>query len=121
MKHFPFKVFFATIALSATLSVMSCKSKNGEADNNDTASTYMEPKLDNTKTDPDTMAVEVSPDASLQTMAKDAVADFPGVSATVNNGEVTLTGTITRAKLPDLMKSVNGMHPKKINNNLTIQ
>ena len=54
-------------------------------------------------------------------MSKDAVKDFPGVTANVNNGEVTLTGNITRDKLPKLMQSVNAMHPKKVNNNLTIK
>ena len=54
-------------------------------------------------------------------MAKDAVKDYPGVTATVSNGEVTLTGEITRAKLPNLMQAVQAMHPKKVNNNLTIK
>ena len=40
---------------------------------------------------------------------------------TVNNGEVTLMGTIQRSKLPKLMQSINGLNPKKVNNNLTIK
>jgi hypothetical protein len=53
-------------------------------------------------------------------MITDAVKDFPGVTATVDQGVITLTGNITRDKLPKLMMSVNALHPKKVNNNLTI-
>jgi osmotically-inducible protein OsmY len=52
---------------------------------------------------------------------RDATKDFPGVQATVNNGEVTLTGTISREKLPKLMQSVQALNPTKVNNNLTIK
>ena len=119
MKHSSFKVFVAAFVLTACLSVTACKSKTADtnAANNDTASTYMEPKQDNATVAP----VTISPDDSLTTMAKDAVKDYPGVTATANNGEVTLTGTIERAKLPKLMMAVNAMHPKKVNNNLTIK
>ncbi len=112
---------FVVVALCAGLSVTACKSKNSNAANSDTASTYMEPKQDNATVKPDTAPVQISPDDSLTKMAKDAVKDYPGVTAAVNNGEVTLTGNITRDKLPKLMQSVNAMHPKKVNNNLTIK
>jgi hyperosmotically inducible periplasmic protein len=39
----------------------------------------------------------------------------------MNNGEVTLTGTISREKLPRLMQSVQALNPVKVNNNLTIK
>lgn len=65
--------------------------------------------------------VEISPDSALQTGVRDATKDFPGVSANVMNGEVTLTGTIERSKLPKLMQAINGLHPKKVNNNLTVK
>ena len=120
MKHTSF-TSFVVLALLALLSVTACKSKNSNAASSDTASTYMEPKQDNATVKPDTAAVMVSPDDSLSHMAKDAVKDYPGVTATVNGGEVTLTGNITRDKLPKLMQSVNAMHPKKVNNNLTIK
>lgn len=123
MKHSSFRVGAAVLILAAGLSATSCKSKKTDtnATNNDTASTYMEPKQDNATARPDTGMVTVSPDDSLTTMAKDAVKDYPGVTATVANGEVTLTGNIARAKLPKLMMAVNAMHPKKVNNNLTIK
>ena len=65
--------------------------------------------------------VEISPDATLETGLWDATKDYPGVTATVVNGEVTLTGTIERDKLANLMQAVNSLNPKKVNNNLTIK
>lgn len=44
-----------------------------------------------------------------------------GVTVTVANGEVTLTGDIPRAKLQDAMKAANEAHPKKVNNKLNIK
>ena len=126
MKQTSFKTCIAVFVLCVGLLATACKSKTTDtnAANNDTASTSMEPKQDNATVKPDTMqtqAPQISPDDSLTTMAKDAIKDYPGVTATVNNGEVTLTGDITRAKLPKLMMAVQAMHPKKVNNNLTIK
>lgn len=44
-----------------------------------------------------------------------------GITVTVLNGEVTLTGDIPRAKLQDAMKAANEAHPKKVNNKLNIK
>jgi osmotically-inducible protein OsmY len=68
-----------------------------------------------------TAPVEISPDNALQAGVKDATKDFPGVVATVNNGEITLTGNIERNKLPKLMQNLHALNPKKINNNLTVK
>lgn len=51
----------------------------------------------------------------------DATKDFPTVTATVNNGEITLTGTLDRSQLPTLMQSLNALNPSKINNELTLK
>lgn len=73
--------------------------------------------MDTTNTAP----VEIATDDQLTNGVKDATKDFPGVTATVNNGEVTLTGNIKRDRLPTLMQSIQALHPKKVNNNLTIE
>ena len=63
----------------------------------------------------------VNPDSALNQGVTDATKDFPTVTAAVNNGEITLTGTIKRADLGKLMQSLNTLKPKKINNQLTIK
>ena len=63
----------------------------------------------------------VNPDAALMQGVTDATKDFPGVTAAVDNGEITLTGNIKRADLKRLMQSLNSLKPKKINNQLTIK
>ena len=65
--------------------------------------------------------VTVNPDSELTQGVTDATKDFPTVTATVNNGEITLTGSIKRADLTKLMQSLNTLKPSKINNQLTIK
>jgi len=111
MKHSKFKISVIALLLSTGISVSSCKSKSKDATN------------DNTTTAPTTTApapVEVSGDDALRTGVTDATKDYPGVTATVNNGEITLTGSLQRSKLPDLMQRLNSLSPKKINNNLKL-
>ena len=57
--------------------------------------------------------VTVTPDASLTQAVMDATKDFAGVTATVNDGIVTLTGSIKKADLPKLMQSVSSLSRKK--------
>ena len=117
------KIFLPFLYFSlACLSVAnySCKNRSNTVTTTDTA-TITPVVPDNTvQKAPDT-AVVVSPDETLKSNLVDATKDFPGVTATVDQGVVTLTGNITRAKLPMLMQAVNGLHPKKVNNNLTIK
>ena len=65
--------------------------------------------------------VEVNSDATLTQGVKDATKDFPTVAANVNNGVITLTGSIKRSDLQNLMMSLNTLHATKIENNLTIK
>ncbi|HLM56091.1 MAG TPA: BON domain-containing protein [Pyrinomonadaceae bacterium] len=44
-----------------------------------------------------------------------------GVTVEVSGGEVTLKGSIPRAKLQDAMKAANDAGPKKVNNQLNLQ
>jgi hyperosmotically inducible protein len=62
----------------------------------------------------------VTPDDPLTIAVKDAVKDNPGVNAQVNDGVVTLTGSIKKSDLPKLMQKINATKPKKIENQLTI-
>ncbi len=106
------KLFYYVLAVTLSASQFTaCKSKNAENQTQTTTTT------DNTSTAP----VEISTDDELTKGVKDATKDFPTVNATVNDGEVTLTGTIERDRLPTLMQSIQGLHPKKVNNNLTVQ
>lgn len=74
---------------------------------------------------PETVAtpapVEINPDAVLNTSINEVVKTYNGVSATVKDGVVTLTGTIKRDQLPNLIKSVQELKPKKVENKLTIK
>ena len=54
-------------------------------------------------------------------MANLAAHKITGVTVEVVNGEVTLKGTIERAKLQDAMKAANDAKPKKVNNQMTIK
>lgn len=67
--------------------------------------------------------ITVSADPALKTavtanLAKHKVS---GVTVEVADGEVTLKGTIERAKLQDAMKAANEAKPKKVNNQMTIK
>ncbi len=95
----------------------SCKGKASQTTTTDTA--VIAPADNTVKKMPDTTVI-ISADDSLKTTVADAIKDFPGVNAAVDQGVITLTGTITRDKLPKLMMSVNALHPKKVNNQLTI-
>lgn len=74
-----------------------------------------------TVTPPPPPPVTVNSDNALSQGVKDATKDFPTVTAVVNNGEITLTGTIERADLQKLMQTLNSLKPSKINNQLTIK
>lgn len=114
MKRLQFRTLSVGLILSAGLTVFSCKSKP-----KDTGST-----VDTTMSAPAPVPaapVEISADDSLTKGAKDATKDYPGVTASVSNGEITLTGNIQRSDLPKLMESLHSLRPKKINNNLTIK
>ncbi len=65
--------------------------------------------------------VIVSADETLTRNVSDALKDYPGVTASVKDGVITLTGDIKRANLQKLMQTLNSLKPKKIENKLTIK
>jgi hypothetical protein len=110
-----FVSFGLALLLMTGLSFQSCKNKNKDTTNStNTVSTTPE-------TTTGTAPVEVAGDETLRRGVTDATKDFPGVNASVSNGEITLTGNIKRDRLPTLMQSLNTLQPKKINNQLTVQ
>lgn len=105
----------AVAMLGAAIQLSSCKGKKTDG-NTDTATTVA---TDTASTS--TAPVVIAEDDTLAKGVQDATKDFPGVTADVKDGEITLSGNITREKLQTLMMSLNSLHPKKINNNLTIE
>ena len=110
MNQLKFRSFLVMGVFALALSTTSCKNKSKD-----------------TTTGPDTVStispapVEISSDEALNKNVMDATKDYPGVQATVTNGEVTLTGTIERDRLPKLMAAVQGLNPKKVNNYLEVK
>ena len=70
---------------------------------------------------PSFTAPVIAADDALTTGIKDATKDFPTVNALVNDGVVSLTGSISKASLPKLMQSISALRPKKIDNKLTVK
>jgi hypothetical protein len=103
---------FILVSLIALTGITGCKNKKAE-----TPATTNAPYSDTTSQAP----VTIAPDQQLEDGLRDATKDYPGVTATATNGEVTLTGKIKRDRLPNLMQSIHALQPKKVNNNLTIE
>jgi osmotically-inducible protein OsmY len=111
MKRVSFNLIVVAIAALTTAELSSCKGKAGKDTTNKTADT----------TSSTTVApVEVSSDEALRSGVKDATKDYPTVTATVENGVVTLTGTLERSKLQDLMQSIHNLKPKDVKQQLTL-
>lgn len=117
MKHS--KTLLLSVAVATSVTLFSCKGNNTN-NNADTTTTTVAPEAPDTNTPPPP-PVEAAADDSLTTKANDAVKDYPGVTASVSNGEVTLTGEISKAKLPKLLQAINATNPKKVNNQLTVK
>lgn len=60
-------------------------------------------------------------DNALETALVDALKDNGGVTATVKDGVVTLTGEIKKADLPKLLQKISALKPAKIDNQLTVK
>lgn len=111
MKHMTKLLMITALGISA-LSFNACKGGNKDKQVTDTVVTDTDPV--------GTAPVVISADDELNPKVKDATKDFPSVTASVANGEITLTGTISRDRLPTLMQSLSALHAKKINNELNI-
>jgi hyperosmotically inducible protein len=58
--------------------------------------------------------VEITPDDPLTTGVKDATKDFPGVTATVRDGIIYVTGEIKSADWKRLKMALDALSPKKV-------
>ena len=74
-------------------------------------------------TPPPPPPVSINPDDILKSSVDSSLnaAGISGVTATIANGEVTLTGTIKRSDLRKVMQAANEAKPKKVNTQLTLQ
>jgi len=66
--------------------------------------------------------VVINPDDVLRSGLESAFATkgITGITATVVNGEVTLTGNVKKADLTKVMQAANELKPKKVYNKMTI-
>ncbi|WP_107685818.1 BON domain-containing protein [Niastella populi] len=111
-----------TFMLLAALFTFSCKGKE-EDKSIDATSTENTGRDVTGDTSTATSPITTTTDSMTvnEDQLRDAIKDYPNVTATVNNGEVTLTGSIERDQLPKLMQRVQALNPKKVNNNLSIK
>jgi osmotically-inducible protein OsmY len=77
--------------------------------------------VNNISVTPASAPVVIADDATLKNSVNDVVKKHKDVTADVQNGEVTLRGTIKRDDLQKLMMDLNALNPKKVNNQLTIK
>jgi osmotically-inducible protein OsmY len=61
-----------------------------------------------------------SPDKMIEGTINEALKkkNITGVTVSVSNGEVTLSGTVDKAKVPEVMMAANEAKPSKVINNL---
>ena len=105
MKKLRLRLIVVAMAVVTTAGLSSCKGKSDQADTTTTV---------DTSTTTSTAPVEVSTDETLRNGVRDATKDYPTVTATVANGEVTLMGTLERSRLQPLMQSIHSLSPKKV-------
>jgi hyperosmotically inducible periplasmic protein len=110
MKKIPL-ILIMFLVLGGSIAVESCKSKK-------TANTTEQSKPDETKPG---NTVQVSDDQTLRSSVNDVVKDYNGVTAEVDNGVVTLKGTIQKDNLQNLIMKIQELKPKKVENKLVIK
>jgi len=64
--------------------------------------------------------VIISPDDALRTSVATALSMYGTLSSQVQDGVVTLGGSISKADLPKVMQALSALHPKKIDNKATV-
>ena len=77
--------------------------------------------VNNISITPSAPPVVITADDPLKISVDNTLRDYPGVTATINDGVVTLTGEIKKADLQKLMMALNSLKPKKVENKLVIK
>ena len=95
------------LLLGGSTAVESCKNKKA-------ANTTEQNKTDSA-------AVQVSDDKTLRSSVDDVVKNYGDVKADVNDGVVTLRGSIKRDDLQTLIMKIQELKPKKVENQLVIK
>lgn len=77
----------------------------------------------NLKTKPVPTPAPPSPDKMIEGTVNQAITKLgiTGITVTVADGEVTLTGDVTKDNLAKVMQAANESKPKKVNNKLTVK
>ena len=58
--------------------------------------------------------VQITPDDPLTSAVKDATKDYPTVTATVNDGVISVSGELKAASWKKLKPALDGLKPKKV-------
>ena len=96
----------------ATINFSSCSNDKVKETQTDVAN-----ELDSVNT-PD---IDITPDSKLENDVETAIKGFEGVKGDVEDGVVILKGEISKDRLPALIKMINDLKPKKIDNQLIIK
>lgn len=109
------------VALLALLSLGAASCKSGSENNSNAAANRNAAVVLSTPTP--APAPSIPPDTALKNTieANLTKAGVTGVTVEIAGGEVTLKGSIPRAKLQDAMKAANDAGPKKVNNQLVLK
>jgi hypothetical protein len=99
-------IMIMLLMLGGSAVVESCKSKK-------TANTTEQSKPDSD--------VQVSDDKTLRTSVDEVIKNYGDVKADVDDGVVTLKGTIERDSLQNLIMKIQELKPKKVENQLVIK
>ncbi len=99
--------FSLAVFLLSGLSVQSCKNKNKEKETNTTTTTA---------------PVQIDNDAQIRSSIDPVIRQYPNVTADVQNGKVTLRGTVnSRDEMQRIVQAVNEAQIKNFDNEITVR
>jgi hyperosmotically inducible protein len=107
-----FGTLIIAMLLFTALQFHACKSEKSDKNMDDTTALKSQ--------EPTPMPESVAVDDDLNNKIKNIIKDYPGVTAAIRDGVITLTGSIDKAKLPRLMESLKALKAKQIDNDLII-